>query len=847
MRFVQHTTGLNGYQVNMGVDAINNKNTNFLVIMRIAGLMLILVFSWDIQQAIASPVFGIDQRPSNLTCIAPERPAFDAAITAERVYPNLDFPANTVFDFEQLPGDSSHWFATSREGLLYRIPTNDLTITFADIEVVLDITNHFSPVVKSLQWGINSIAFHPKFASNGKVYMIYNTQASDTDPVVSHVSMFISADGGQSFDPASEQILMSLEQSGAIHTMGNLAFGPDGFLYIGSGDGGSNVRAQNLNDLHGKLLRIDVDKGSPYAIPPDNPYAGGGGAAEIYAVGFRSPWRFSFDRETGELWLGDVGDQAWEEINLVVKGGNYGWAVVEGNSCATNQTGCDPDGFIPPVLAYPHTDGFSVIGGYVYRGNLIADFQGVYIFSDPMTRDIRALIYDSFGNLSWKVVGDSTKIVSLTEDNDGELYMVGIHRGRFVRLIPDTSSTTGANTFPQLLSETGCFDPADPTQSLPGVIPYTVNATLWSDGATKRRWMALPDGEQIQIGADGDWHFPVGSVLIKEFSSKGRPFETRLFIRHSDGDWAGYSYEWNDAGTDAKLLPAGKTKQINTDLTWTFPSPAQCLQCHTTTAGDTLGPENTQLNGDFHYPSSGLTANQLLTLDHIGLLQGGLPTAPADLQALSDISDLTRPVTLRARSYLHANCSFCHRPGGLTPAQEDFRYSVSIDAMNSCNLPPLLDDFGLLDALLLYPGNPSKSIISLRMHALDGKRMPPIGTDIVDTVAASVIDAWISAPDVCDFFPDTDGDGTTDNLDNCTAVSNASQRDSDGDGYGNRCDADLNNDLLTNSLDLGLFKLTFFTADADSDFNGDGIVNSLDLGLFEKMFFQPPGPSGLVK
>lgn len=821
--------------------------TGYPVISRIACLLLIIAFCGDTQQAIAAPDFGIDERPSNLTCIAPERPAFDAAITVERPFPNLDFPGFNVLDYKQLPGDNSHWFVVDRSGLLYRILADDPTITFADAEVVLDITDHFSPAVTSLQWGINSIAFHPQFASNGKVYMIYNTKASDTDPVVSWVSSFTSTDGGQSFDPASEQILLSLVQFGTVHPMGNLVFGPDGYLYIGSGDGTSRVLAQDLNDLHGKLLRIDVDNGSPYAIPPDNPYAGGGGAPEVYAVGFRNPWRFTFDRDTGELWLGDVGASDWEEIDLVVKGGNYGWSVMEGDSCFDPPIGCDTDGLIPPVLAYPHTEGTAVIGGYVYRGGLMEDFQGIYIFADRLTTDIRALIYDSFGNLSWEVVGNATqKAGSLTEDNDGELYIVVPFKGQLLRLIPDTSPGTGDDTFPQLLSETGCLDPADPTQPLPGVIPYTVNAALWSDGATKRRWMALPDGEQIQIGPDGDWHFPIGSVLIKEFSSQGQPFETRLFIRHSDGGWAGYSYEWNDARTDAELLPAGKTKQINSDLTWTFPSPAQCLQCHEAAAGDTLGPENMQLNGDFFYPSSGLTANQLLTLDHIGLFRGGLPAGPGDLQALSDIADLTRPVALRARSYLHANCSFCHRPGGSAPAQEDFRYSVSIDAMNSCNLPPEHDDFGLPSALLLSPGDPSQSIISLRMHALDSRRMPPVGTGIVDSEAVSVIDAWISAADVCDWYPDTDTDGTTDNLDNCTSSSNASQRDSDSDGYGNRCDADLNNDLLTNSLDLGLFKQVFVTADAESDLNGDGVVNSLDLGLFKLMFLEPPGPSAFA-
>ena len=730
---------------------------------------------------------GLDERPSNLTCIAPERPQRDASIVAERAFPRLEFDS-MILDYKQPPQDGSRWFAADRGGLIYSIP-NDETIKIADVSVVLDITDHFVAAIDDfLQWGINSIAFHPDFANNGELYVAYNTRARPDNPVVSYVSRFTSVDGGQSFDVDTEEVLLSIQHEGTVHNVGTVVFGPDGFLYIGSGDGGRNKKAQNVNELRGKVLRIDVDSGSPYGIPPDNPFATGGGRPEIYAWGFRSPWRFSFDRATGELWLGDVGKDSWEEIDIVTLGGNYGWNIMEGTHCYTPPVGCDKDGLIEPVFDYSHEDGAAVIGGYVYRGNLMNDLQGVYIFGDSSTRTIRALIPDQLGNFTQETIGNiAGRPISFTQDNNGEVYAIISLRGRLFRLSPATPSGPREDTFPRLLSETGCVDPSDPKQIAPGVIPYAVNSQLWSDGALKRRWMALPDGSQIQIGPDGDWDLPIGTVLIKEFSDAGVPFETRLLIRHDDGGWEGYSYEWNDDRTDAELLSSGKIKQISNDLIWIFPSRAQCVQCHTSAAGDSLGLENIQLNGEFTYPSTGRTANQLVTLEHIGLFQGGLPARPEALQALSDISDASTPTTLRSRSYLHANCSFCHRLGGPAPATLDFRYQLAINDLRACNELPQNGDLGVSDARLLHPGDISKSIISLRMRALDSNRMPPLATMVVDTTAAAAIDNWISSVEVCNLFPDSDGDGTTDNLDNCPNTSNANQADEDGNGIGDAC------------------------------------------------------------
>jgi uncharacterized repeat protein (TIGR03806 family) len=299
--------------------------------------------------------------------------------------------------------------------------------------------------------------------------------------------------------------------------------------------------------------------------------------------------------------------------------------------------------------------------------------------------------------------------------------------------------------FPQSLSATGCVDPKDPTQPAPGLIPYDVGSPLWSDGAAKDRWLAIPDGKQIHVNADGDWDLPIGSVLMKRFTVGGTRAETRLLVRHSDGDWAGYSYEWNDAGTDATLLPAGKTKAVG-GATWTYPSRPECLSCHTAAAGRSLGLETGQLNGDAIYPGN-LIANQLATLDHIGLFDAPLgdPSTLARLPAPSGMD----PLEARARSYLHANCSICHRPTGPGKGPADFRYSTPFKMVGVCGAMPTEGDLGIAGAQLLQPGQPTKSIMSARIHALDVNRMPPLGTHVVDATGAKLIDDWITSVTVC--------------------------------------------------------------------------------------------------
>jgi uncharacterized repeat protein (TIGR03806 family) len=274
------------------------------------------------------------------------------------------------------------------------------------------------------------------------------------------------------------------------------------------------------------------------------------------------------------------------------------------------------------------------------------------------------------------------------------------------------------------------------------MIPYDVNVSFWSDGAIKGRFLAIPDGETIGVEENGHLDLPIGSVLLKQFMVQGKLVETRLLVRHQDGGWAGYSYEWDEFQSEATLLAAGKVKGVN-GQEWIYPSRAQCLQCHTAAAGRTLGLEIAQLNRSLTYPSTNRRANQLSTLNHIGLLQPPLGESPDNLPALPASDDDSQPLELRARAYLHANCSNCHRPGGSGRGNMDLRYQAADEEMQICDVPPELGDLGINGARLLAPGAPGKSIILVRMQALDFSRMPPIGSNLLDNSGIALIREWI--------------------------------------------------------------------------------------------------------
>jgi uncharacterized repeat protein (TIGR03806 family) len=282
-------------------------------------------------------------------------------------------------------------------------------------------------------------------------------------------------------------------------------------------------------------------------------------------------------------------------------------------------------------------------------------------------------------------------------------------------------------------------NPTDPTKPAAGLIPYAINAPFWSDGATKTRWMSVPAGQKITVdAATGDFDFPKGTVLVKNFALNSQLIETRLFMRYSDtGNWGGVTYRWNDAQSDATLVSGGLVAKVG-GQDWIYPSEAQCLQCHTQAAGRSLGPEVRQLNSSFTYPGTG-AANQLDTLEAKGLFTA----PPARATAMPDPADGTQPLTDRARAYLHTNCSHCHRPNGGTPVDLDLQYTTAIAATNTCNATPASGDIGVANAKVIAPGDAMHSVLYLRMNRRDSNQMPPVGSHLVDTAGAALLQQWI--------------------------------------------------------------------------------------------------------
>jgi uncharacterized repeat protein (TIGR03806 family) len=696
--------------------------------------------------AITDAPNGMDARPANPTCVAPGRPPSTVDVRFERAFEPVALKSPIAM--VQIPGDASRFFVVERAGRVVSFPASAPTVATP----VLDIT---SKVNAGGEGGLLSVAFHPKFKDNGFLYASYTIHGAPNSDMRSIVTRFTSTDGGKTFGSETD-VIAAFDQPYTNHKGGNLAFGPDGFLYAGFGDGGSGGdpldHGQNTNLLFSKILRIDVDGPAPYGIPNDNPFKNGGGAPETFAYGFRNPWRFSFDRGTGDLWVADVGQDAWEEIDLVKRGGNYGWNAREGTHCFDQAT-CQKGGLVDPIYEYDHSEGKSITGGYVYRGTKAAPFIGTYVFADFVLSRIWALVDGPDGKkraVQLNTNGPTGGWASFAEDEAGELYVIDL-AGKIYAMVAGTPTPGGGNAaFPQKLSETGCFEKAHPDRPLPGTIPYGVSSPLWSDGATKDRWLAIPDGKTIHVGADGDWELPVGSVLVKTFHVAGKKIETRLFMRHDDGDWAGYTYEWSDDESDAQLLPSGKTKKVG-DGTWTFPSRSECLACHTVAAGRSLGLEDGQLNGTFVYPTGANAArrsNQLTTLDHIGLFDAPHAAAGKTVAFPAPIG-AGAPLEARAKSYLHANCSHCHRPEGTGGGPMDFRFATPVATMQTCGLDPQQGDLGVAGAKILAPGDPSHSILSLRPRALDSKRMPPLASRVVDEAGVSVLDDWIRSLASC--------------------------------------------------------------------------------------------------
>ncbi len=369
----------------------------------------------------------------------PPPPPVSLDTDVQRVFDQISFASPVALI--QAPGDNSRWFAVEQSGIV-RVFDNDQNVMPAGVDVFVDIRGRVS---SGGERGLLGMAFHPDFSANGRVYLSYTGGGS---ALTSFISEFTVDPVTGNLDPLSEVIIITVLQDSNNHNGGNIAFGPDDMLYIGFGDGGGSgdqmMRGQDTTNLLGTIVRLNVDGAMPYTIPSDNPFPFpinpvsvqgfcGGNCPEIYAWGFRNPWRFSFDSQTGELWVGDVGQNLWEEIDRVELGLNYGWNEREGAHCfaATCRTNNED-----PITEYDHSVGNSITGGFVYRGVSNPNLQGYYVFGDFGSGRIWAVLATAAqGTVAEQIDATSLGISSFAQGEDGELYALDYFGGGIYQII----------------------------------------------------------------------------------------------------------------------------------------------------------------------------------------------------------------------------------------------------------------------------------------------------------------------------------------------------------------------------------------------------------------------------
>jgi glucose/arabinose dehydrogenase len=370
-------------------------------------------------------------------------------LAVQQVFTKMTFTA--AHTMLRVPHDTSRWVVVQQDGHAVSFEDKPDVTTKSNL---LDISDR---IVYRNVHGMLGLVFHPDYPTDARAWVAYTHSPNGTD-IVLRISEFSSMDGGKTLNPGSEQILFEMPQPGGHNNGGNLVFGPDRMLYFGSGDGGSDDvnsagdgNGQLTNTLLGKMLRLDVSgtaNGRRYRIPADNPFAsnpmcnadgtGTQACPEIFAWGFRNPWRWSFDRVTGQLWVGDVGAHAREEIDKVVKGGNYGWRCIEGTKPTNITCGTPTTPLMPPVAEYSHPDGLAVTGGFVYRGTAIPGLVGRYVFADYSTGYVWHLATDTAPTRMLTLADGWNSAIhpaSFAEDNDGELFLVDVRASQLYKLV----------------------------------------------------------------------------------------------------------------------------------------------------------------------------------------------------------------------------------------------------------------------------------------------------------------------------------------------------------------------------------------------------------------------------
>lgn len=699
----------------------------------------------------AGPPSTEGKRPAWTTSRIQGSPEPPLPYVTERVFPGLSFSG--CLDITPAPG-TDRLFVVEQGGKIYSFqPQPD--VKSADLAV--DLARAIPGIQQTY-----ALAFHPQFEKNRYCYVCY-IKAPD-QPDGTHIARFrVSPTDPPTIDPASETTIITWLSGG--HNGCCLKFGPDGYLYISTGDGGpANPpdplhAGQDLGNLLSAILRIDVDHadgGKNYRIPADNPFVARPGArGEIWAYGLRNPWRMSFDGRTGDLWVGDVGWERWEMLDRIERGGNYGWAVMEGRQPTHPEWTRGPTPILPPTIDHPHSESSSITDGLTYYGTRLKELYGTHIYGDYDTGKFWGFRYVDGKVVDHRELADTTlRVVGFGADRDGELYVLDHSAGTIHRLVPNPRAGQ-PSTFPTTLGATGLFADVAAGTPAPGVLPYAINAEPWEDHATAERLAGIPGTAAIK--AEGEtWTFPTDSVLAKTLSlemrrgdrSSRRRIETQVL--HFDGiDWQPYTYRWNDDQTDATLVssagaertlevadpeaPGGTRRQA-----WRFAGRAECQRCHNKWSGPPLAFNAAQLNRSIAtggYP-------QLDQFARIGLIDRPIPAK--NRPRLAGPADPSASVAERARAYLHTNCGHCHRMHAGSAVLSKMTFDLPLEKTDMLGVRPTQGTFNIHDARVIAPGEPERSVLFYRIAKLGSGRMPYIGSTEVDREGIELIAQWIA-------------------------------------------------------------------------------------------------------
>jgi len=675
---------------------------------------------------------------------SPEPPSPYVAV---RAFPKLEIKRPVAIELEPGTGKLLLLLYPSGKDKLCRLKRFAPQADVAEAETLIELPDT-----------ANSIGLHPRYTENGWVYI----GSSGPDPAdadgkkkLCHIVRY-TVDRQPPHRVVEGSGLTIIEWPSNGHNGIATAFGNDGMLYVTTGDGtpSSDVDnvAQDLGSLRGKVLRLDVDgapHGQPYRVPQDNPFTGTGGARpETWAYGLRNPWRITADRESGQIWVGQNGQDLRESAHLLVRGANYGWSAYEGSRIFIESRLRGPSPFTPPTVEHDHGEFRSLTGGFVYRGARFPELTGAYLYGDYTTGRIWAAKHDG-KQLLWnrELVDTALAIAGFGTTPEGDILIVDHNGDALHRLEPAPVADTKPASFPTRLSETGLFANVPALKPATGVQPYVINAPAWHDGASADRLLALPGTTTARPGGPwATWDLPDGTALAQTLTlppHDGKParrLETRVLLKQAN-DWSAYSYLWNDAQDDAVLVPKEGTRVKLADREWLVPSRSDCLMCHSRAAKFALSLTSAQLN-------RGVTGgpNQIEALFALGIAKGAAakPDAPRHV----DPYDITAPLADRARSYLAVNCAHCHTPEGGGNTLMNLTAGVAPDQQHLIDAPPQHGAFGLTgvaDARLIAPGNAGRSVLPIRVSLRGPGQMPPVGTLAADPAGIQLLLEWLQS------------------------------------------------------------------------------------------------------